>query len=140
MYRKIIWILCVFVYIFWGKLITMWYYFWEPTEVEEKVTQWFDIRCKDIKETDYPTIFIPWIAASWYSEYGYEESKVKRWIPDPITHVYDTLFYTFKSNGYALRDVFYTNEFTIAIDENKDPKQSLYLFGYDWKKDSIKII
>jgi hypothetical protein len=49
--------------------------------------------------------------------------------------VYDTLFYTFKQNGYALRDVFYKNEFTVSIDDN-NPKQSLYIFGYDWKKDN----
>ena len=51
-----------------------------------------------------------------------------------MTHVYDTLFYTFLQNGYSLGDVFYTDEFTLDIQGN--PKNTLYLFGYDWKKDN----
>ncbi len=91
-------------------------------------------KCENIKQTDIPTIFIPGILASWYSEYWYEESKVKRWIPDPITHTYDTLFYTFKKEGYNIKDVFYKNEFETYTIWN--PKQSLYLLWYDWKKDN----
>ncbi len=105
--------------------------------LQETVKQTFTFKnnsCKDIKQTDIPTIFIPWILASWYSEYWYENTRVKRWIPDPITHSYDTLFYAFKQNGYHIRDVFYANEFKTYIEGN--PKQSLYLFWYDWKKDN----
>ncbi|MDP2090822.1 MAG: hypothetical protein Q8K30_04460 [Candidatus Gracilibacteria bacterium] len=90
--------------------------------------------CKNIVDTDIPTIFIPGILASWYSEESYKDTKIKRWIPDPITHSYDTLFYTFKQNGYSLKDVFYQDQFTTNIVGN--PKKSLYLFGYDWKKDN----
>ena len=91
-------------------------------------------KCEKIKETDYPTIFIPWILASWYSSESYKWTKIKRWIPDPITHSYDTLFKTFYEKGYDIKDVFYTDEFNTYIAWN--PKQSLYLFWYDWKKDN----
>lgn len=101
---------------------------------EEYVINFWIKKCEIIKATDRPTIFLPWITASWYSEEWYDETKVKRWIPDPITHSYDTLFYTFKQNGYSLKDVFYKDEFTTYIEWN--PKQSLYLFWYDWKKDN----
>lgn len=103
-------------------------------EQKKDITKSLTNDCKDIKESDIPTIFIPWIAASWYSEEGFSQTKVKRWIPDPITHVYDPLFYTFKENGYTLEDVFYDDEFTLHIEWN--PKGALYLFGYDWKKDN----
>lgn len=93
--------------------------------------------CQNILEKDIPTIFIPWILASWYSEEGYKESgnNIKRWIPDPITHSYDTLIYTFKKNWYKIKDVFYKDEFTLSID-GKNPQWWLYVFGYDWKKDN----
>ncbi|MDP2090823.1 MAG: hypothetical protein Q8K30_04465 [Candidatus Gracilibacteria bacterium] len=91
-------------------------------------------KCKNIKDSDIPTIFIPGILASWYSEEGYEETKIKKWTPDPVTHAYDTLFKVFQDNGYTLRDVYYKDEFTTYIEKN--PKKSLYLFGYDWKKDN----
>ncbi|MDD2870779.1 MAG: hypothetical protein PHS49_02215 [Candidatus Gracilibacteria bacterium] len=104
------------------------------TDDESFVLSFGSNKCKDFKQSDIPTIFIPGILASWYSEEGYNESKTKRWIPDPITHSYDTLFYTFKQNGYSIRDVFYKDQFETYIDGN--PKQSLYLFGYDWKKDN----
>ncbi len=91
--------------------------------------------CKNIKQTDIPTIFIPWILASWYSEEWFKDSKIKRWIPDPITHVYDTLFKVFYEEWwYSIKDVFYKDQFETYIDWN--PKHSLYLFGYDWKKDN----
>jgi len=104
------------------------------TESEKLILSFWDRKCKNIKQTDIPTIFIPWILASWYSEEWYKETKVKRWIPDPITHSYDTLFYGFKQNWYSLKDVFYQDEFATHIIWN--PKQSLYLFWYDWKKDN----
>ena len=91
--------------------------------------------CKDIKETDIPTIFIPWILASWYSEQGLWKFHSKKWIPDPITHVYDTLFKVFQDEWwYDLKDVYYHNEFNVYIKWN--PKHSLFLFWYDWKKDN----
>ncbi|MDD2871580.1 MAG: hypothetical protein PHS49_06330 [Candidatus Gracilibacteria bacterium] len=104
------------------------------TDDENFVLSFGSNKCKYFKQSDIPTIFIPGILASWYSEEGYNESKTKRWIPDPITHSYDTLFYTFSQNGYSLRDVFYTDEFSTYIKGN--PKHSLYMFGYDWKKDN----
>ena len=100
----------------------------------EKINHPFGKRCTNIQESDYPTIFVPGIAASWYSAEGYGNTRVKRWIPDPVTHVYDTLFETFKANGYRIGDVFYTDEFNVEIQGN--PKSTLYLFGYDWKKDN----
>ncbi|MDD3646141.1 MAG: hypothetical protein PHH06_01905 [Candidatus Gracilibacteria bacterium] len=105
-----------------------------PTPFERKIVTLGDNTCKDIKETDIPTIFVPGILASWYSAEGYDDAKVKRWIPDPITHVYDPLFFTFKRAGYTIEDVFYKDEFNLEIKGN--PKHSLYLFGYDWKKDN----
>ena len=95
---------------------------------------WWDNKCENIKESDIPTIFIPWILASWYSEEWYKENKIKRRIPDPVTHSYDTLFYAFAENWYDLKDVFYKDEFNTYIEWN--PKKSLYLFWYDWKKDN----
>lgn len=109
----------------------------EWKEQLELIMLWFDRQCKNVKEADYPTIFIPGIWASWYSSYGYDQSQVKRWIPDPLTRVYDTLFYTFKQYGYTLEDVFYDDEFNVRIEWN--PKGAMYLFGYDWKKDRIYI-
>ncbi|NDK09114.1 hypothetical protein EOM39_07815 [Candidatus Gracilibacteria bacterium] len=93
--------------------------------------------CENIQEKDIPTILIPGILASWYSEEGYKETgnQVKRWIPDPINHTYDTLIYSFKKNGYKIKDVFYQDEFTLSID-GTNPKGGLYVFGYDWKKDN----
>jgi len=109
--------------------------YWPLTNFEKQVLSfWLNTSCKNIKQSDIPTIFIPWILASWYSEDSYKWSKIKRWIPDPITHAYDTLFYTFKQNWYDIKDVFYLDEFNTYIDWN--PKQSLYLFWYDWKKDN----
>lgn len=108
--------------------------FWIPTAFERKVVTFWDNSCKNIKETDIPTIFVPWILASWYSAEWYDQAKVKRWIPDPITHVYDPLFHTFKESGYSIKDVFYKDEFNLEIKWN--PKHSLYLFWYDWKKDN----
>ncbi len=127
-------ILLFFVVVSYFSITLAEFNLWEATEEEKKIfTFWMNI-CKNVSESDYPTIFVPWIAASWYSEYWYNDNKIKRWIPDPITHVYDTLFYTFKQNGYRIADVFYKNEFTVDIEGN--PKQSLYLFWYDWKKDN----
>jgi len=103
------------------------------TEIDD-ILNFRDNTCSDIKQTDIPTIFIPWILASWYSEYWYEQDKIKRWIPDPITHAYDTLFYSFKQEWYHIKDVFYIDEFKTFTIGN--PKQSLYLFWYDWKKDN----
>lgn len=108
--------------------------YWPLNDIEKQVLTFWDTTCTNIKQTDIPTIFIPWILASWYSEEWFEDSKIKRWIPDPITHSYDTLFFTFKENKYDLKDVFYADEFNTYIDWN--PKQSLYLFWYDWKKDN----
>ena len=119
----------------------------EQIEFEKQVlTFGWDNLCPDIKQTDIPTIFIPGILASWYSEEWFEESKIKRWIPDPITHVYDTLFYTFKKNWYRIKDVFYSDEFNTYIDdiekitdkqiEEWEIKWLFYLFWYDWKKDN----
>lgn len=103
--------------------------------IEKKVlTLWWDTTCKNIDESEIPTIFIPGLLASWYSEEWFNNTKIKRWIPDPITNVYDTLFYTFKQNWYELKDVFYKWEFEIDIVWN--PSKSLYLFWYDWKKDN----
>ncbi|MDD3303215.1 MAG: hypothetical protein PHN31_06685, partial [Candidatus Gracilibacteria bacterium] len=91
--------------------------------------------CVNTQEKDIPTILIPGILASWYSEEGYNESNIKRWIPDPINHTYDTLIYTFKQKGYQIKDVFYKDEFTLSIN-GSNPKGGLYVFGYDWKKDN----
>ncbi|NDK07825.1 hypothetical protein EOM39_01105, partial [Candidatus Gracilibacteria bacterium] len=100
--------------------------------------------CQKIQEKDIPTILVPGILASWYSEEGYKETgkQVKRWIPDPINHTYDTLIYTFKQNGYKIKDVFYQDEFTLSTSSSgskyigRNPKNGLYVFGYDWKKDN----
>lgn len=109
--------------------------YWPLKDIEKEIlTFWGDNSCKDVDESDIPTIFVPWILASWYSEEWFNDNKVKRWIPDPITNSYDTLFYTFKQNWYELKDVFYKSEFETYIDWN--PKKWLYLFWYDWKKDS----
>lgn len=90
--------------------------------------------CQDIKQTDIPTIFIPWILASWYSEELYDNISSKRWIPDPITHVYDTLFKTFQNENYILQDVYYNRLENPYI--KSAPNSSFYLFWYDWKKDN----
>ena len=67
----------------------------------KKISYFWDKKsCEWYTQEDIPTIFIPWILASWYSQQWYWETQVKRWIPDPITHSYDTLFYTFKKNWY----------------------------------------
>lgn len=115
----------------------IWWYeeiYWNLDSYEKKVLSFWNNTCKDIKQTDIPIIFIPWILASWYSEQWYNQTKIKRWIPDPITHSYDTLFNTFRQNGYSLKDVFYNNEFHVSISWN--PKSWFYLFWYDWKKDN----
>lgn len=112
------------------------YYFQygQPDKFQNKLLKFWDSTCENISEADIPTIFIPWILASWYSEEWFKKSKIKRWIPDPVTHSYDTLFYTFKQNWYELKDVFYEDEYNVYIEWN--PKKSLYLFWYDWKKDN----
>ena len=104
------------------------------TEMEIEVLTFWNNTCENIYPEDIPTIFIPWILASWYSEQWLEGNKIKWWVPDPITHVYDTLFYTFYKYGYDIKDVFYEDEFQLKIEWN--PKHSLYLFWYDWKKDN----
>ncbi|MFK7779970.1 MAG: hypothetical protein QM490_02385 [Candidatus Gracilibacteria bacterium] len=106
----------------------------ELNSFEKQVLTFGNNTCEGIVDSDIPTIFIPGVLASWYSEEGFDDSKIKRWIPDPITHSYDTLFYTFKENGYDIKDVFYKDEFNTYIVGN--PNNSLYLFGYDWKKDN----
>ena len=112
----------------------------ELYQIRKTITTLWDNRCENYRTSDIPTIFIPWILASWYSEEWYKESwtQTKRWIPDPITNSYDTLFYTFKKNWYTLRDVYYEDEHNIKIDTwlQSSPKNSLYLFWYDWKKDN----
>lgn len=109
--------------------------YWDLTESEKDMLSfWVNRICKDIKQTDIPTIFIPWILASWYSEEWYNETKIKRWVPDPVTHAYDTLFKVFQDNWYILRDVYYADEFITYIKWN--PKSWFYLFWYDWKKDN----
>ena len=110
--------------------------FWPIQPQELRILTWWDNTCKpwSYEESDVPTIFVPWIAASWYSEQWHTESKQKRWIPDPVTHVYDPLFFAFKRQWYTIEDVFYRDEFNLDIDGN--PKKSLYLFWYDWKKDN----
>lgn len=100
----------------------------------ERIMNLGDKVC-ELTPQEIPTIFLPGILASRYSAEGLRESEVKRWIPDPITHSYDTLFYTFQQRGYTIKDVFYEDEYTLSIDTS-DPKESLYLFGYDWKKDN----
>lgn len=109
-------------------------YFWELNKTEKKVLSFWEYKKCELSQEQIPTIFIPWILASWYSEEWFEENKIKRWIPDPVTHSYDTFFYTFLKNWYKLNDVFYKDEFNVYIKWN--PKQSLYIFGYDWKKDN----
>lgn len=108
--------------------------YWDLTEKEKYILNFWNNLCEKISQEDIPTIFIPWILSSWYSEEWYNETKVKRWIPDPISHTYDTLFYTFKKNWYHIKDVFYKDQFNLYIEWN--PKKSLYLFWYDWKKDN----
>ena len=112
---------------------------------EQKILNFWDNTCENIKERKIPIIFIPWILASWYSEEWFKESwKIKRWIPDPITHVYDTIFYTFLQNKYELKDVFYIDELNLKIlklesqanKKEEDQKAPFYLFWYDWKKDN----
>ena len=110
------------------------YDFGQLTPFETKIINLWFPKCENIKDSDIPTIFIPGILASWYSQEWFEESKVKRRIADPITHVYDTLIYTFAANWYNIEDVFYKDEFHVYIDW--DPKNSLYVFWYDWKKDN----
>jgi len=109
--------------------------YWLLTNFEKQILIfWWNTSCKNNKDSDIPTIFIPGILASWYSQESYNDTSIKRWIPDPITNSYDTLFNTFKQNWYELKDVFYKDEFNTYIEWN--PKQSLYLFWYDWKKDN----
>ncbi len=116
-------------------IITQTYAIDELGESEKFVLSlWETRKCQNIKQSDIPTIFIPWILASWYSEEWYEDNKIKKWTPDPVTHAYDTLFKVFQDNWYTIRDVYYKDEFTNYIEWN--PKQSLYLFWYDWKKDN----
>lgn len=103
-----------------------------------------------------PIIFIPWIVWSWYAEdkqvwydnkwnknegttrgdYGSRNvyRDIKRWIPDPITHVYDPILYWFINNGYSLADVYYDSPNDIRID-NEDPNGKVYVLWYDWKRD-----
>jgi len=118
--------------------IIYWYewQFWPIKPQELRILNFWDNTCKPwtYDEKDIPTIFIPWILASWYSEEWNDKENVKRWIPDPITHVYDPLFFTFKRAWYRIADVFYKDQFNLDI--VWDPKWSLYLFGYDWKKDN----
>jgi hypothetical protein len=91
--------------------------------------------CKNLQQKDIPTIFLPGIFASWYNSQTFDQHQIKRWIPDPVTHSYDTFFYTFtKDKGYTPRDVFYNKENNITI--NWNPKNSIYLFWYDWKQDN----
>lgn len=113
---------------------------WKAQALMNELERWVFIEwnlCQNIQEQDIPTILIPGILASWYSEEWYKETgnNIKRWIPDPITHAYDTLIYTFKQNWYSIRDVFYKDQFTLSIDWY-NPKWWLYVFGYDWKKDN----
>lgn len=108
--------------------------YWHLTDLERSFLSLWDNTCKDYKEIDIPTIFVPWILASWYSQEWYDEYQIKRWLPDPITHVYDPLFFTFKRNWYTIKDVFYKDQFTLEIKWN--PKSWFYLFWYDWKKDN----
>jgi len=108
--------------------------YWSLTWFEKNIIKLWDKTCENYKDSDIPTIFIPWILASWYQEDWYEKNKIKRWLPDPITHVYDPLFFTFKRNWYTIKDVFYKDEFNVYIKWN--PKSWFYLFGYDWKKDN----
>lgn len=126
-------ILLVCIFLLYYNWLYAWV-FWEPTEIELKINELWIKACSNIHKKDIPTIFVPWILASWYSAYWYEESGKKRWVPDPLTHSYDTLFYTFYKNWYHLRDVFYDEEFKLRIEWS--PKQSLYLFWYDWKNDN----
>lgn len=102
---------------------------------ERAILTLWDNTCENVQEKDIPTILIPWILASWYSSEWYGESNVKRWIPDPITHAYDPLIYTFKKNWYSIKDVFYKDEFTLSLDWS-NPKWWLYVWWYDWKKDN----
>ena len=78
--------------------------FWPIQPQELRILTWWDNTCKpwSYEESDVPTIFVPWIAASWYSEQWHTESKQKRWIPDPVTHVYDPLFFAFKIQWYTI--------------------------------------
>jgi len=108
--------------------------YWELTWFEKRILNLWDNTCTSYKQSDIPTIFIPWILASWYQEEWYEKNKIKRWLPDPITHTYDPLFFTFKRNGYTIKDVFYKWEYDLEIKGN--PRAWFYLFWYDWKKDN----
>jgi len=108
--------------------------YWELTWFEKKILNLWWATCANYNQEDIPTIFIPGILASWYQEQWYKNNKIKRWLPDPITHVYDPLFFTFKRNWYTIKDVFYKNPYDIYIKWN--PKKWFYLFWYDWKKDN----
>ena len=133
--QKLLWLFILFCLFFNASYGYQWQ-FWPIQPQELRILTWWDNTCKpwSYQESDIPTIFVPGIAASWYSEQWHTESKQKRWIPDPVTHVYDPLFFAFKRQWYTIEDVFYRDEFNLDIDGN--PKKSLYLFGYDWKKDN----
>ena len=126
----------IFIFVYWINICFTYYngIYWPLKIIDKKIISFKLKKCLNIKQKNIPTILIPWILASWYSEEWYDKYKIKRWLPDPVTHSYDTLIYTFKKNNYNLKDVFYEKEFQLKIVWN--PKQSLYIFWYDWKKDN----
>ena len=108
--KKVITFLLLFSLLF--SDVKAWFYqwqFWPITPFDRKIVTLWTFRCDSwsYDESAIPTIFIPWIMASWYSQSWFEKEKIKRWIPDPIQHTYDPLFFSFKNAGYDLKDVFY---------------------------------
>jgi len=103
-------------------------------EYEYKIVNIWETLCTNYNDFDIPTILVPWILASWYKEQWYSENKIKEWEIDPITNSYTPFINLFKDNWYSIKKVIYKDENTLNIDWN--PKHSLFLFWYDWKRDN----